>query len=86
MRSDQTYLHGAVEEAAVLARLVQQSFGGGQGQHAPRLVGLPQIAPGPPEELDPCHLLAEGRGRGLPLDGRMGGRVGVLGGAAHGAK
>lgn len=55
--TDQTYLHGAVEEAAVLARLVQQSFGGGQGQHAPRLVGFPQIAPGPPEELDPCHWI-----------------------------
>lgn len=54
---DQTYLHGTVEEAAVLARLVQQSFGGGQGQHAPRLVRLPQIAPGPPEKLDPCHLI-----------------------------
>lgn len=32
------HLHSAVEEAAVLARLIQQSFGGGQRQHAPRLV------------------------------------------------
>lgn len=56
VREDQTYLHGTVEEAAVLARLVQQSFGRGQGQHAPRLVRFPQIAPGPPEKLDPCHL------------------------------
>lgn len=38
LRAFQTYLHGTVEEAAVLAWLVQQPFGGGQGQHAPRLV------------------------------------------------
>lgn len=57
VREDQTYLHGTVEEAAVLAWLVQQSFGRGQGQHAPRLVRFPQIAPGPPEKLDPCHLI-----------------------------
>lgn len=50
-----TYLHGAVEEAAVLTRFVQQSFGGGQRQHAPGLVGFPQIAPRLPEELYPCH-------------------------------
>jgi len=50
-----THLHSAVEEAAVLARFVEQSFGGGQRQHAPRLVRFPQIAPRLPEELDPCH-------------------------------
>ena len=55
---EQTYLHSAVEEAAVLARLVQQSFGRGQRQHAPRLVRFPQIAPRLPEELDPCHWIA----------------------------
>lgn len=56
-----TNLHSTVEETAVLARLVEQSFGGGQRQHAPRLVGFPQIAPWLPEELDPCHWLV-----GLP--------------------
>lgn len=55
--TEQTYLHSAVEEAAVLAWLVQQSFGGGQRQHAPRLVRFPQIAPRLPEELDPCHWI-----------------------------
>lgn len=53
----QTYLHSTVEEAAVLARLVQQSFGGGQRQHAPRLVRFPQVASRPPEQLDPCHWI-----------------------------
>lgn len=52
------YLYSAVEEAAVLARLVQQSFGGGQRQHAARLVRLAQIAR-PPEEPDPCHWILE---------------------------
>lgn len=56
-QSQQTYLHSTVEEAAVLARFVQQSFGGGQRQHAPRLVRFPQIAPRLPEELDPCHWI-----------------------------
>lgn len=54
-KSDVIYLHGAVEEAAILAGLVQQSFGGGQRKHAPGLVRLPQVAPRPPEELGPCH-------------------------------
>lgn len=51
----QTYLYCTVEEAAVLARLIQQSFGGGQRQHAPWLVRFPQVASRPPEQLDPCH-------------------------------
>lgn len=55
--SGKTYLHSTVEEAAVLARLVQQSLGGGQRQHAPRLVRFPQIAPRLPEELHPCHWI-----------------------------
>lgn len=55
--SGKTYLHSTVEEAAVLARLVQQSLGGGQRQHAPRLVRFPQIAPRLPEELYPCHWI-----------------------------
>lgn len=55
--TEETYLHSTVEEAAVLARLVQQSFGGGQRQHAPRLVRFPQIAARLPEELDPCHWI-----------------------------
>lgn len=54
---EKTYLHSTVEEAAVLARLVQQSLGGGQRQHAPRLVRFPQIAPRLPEELHPCHWI-----------------------------
>lgn len=56
--TEQTHLHRTVEEAAVLAGLIQQSLGGGQRQHAPRLVRFPQIAPRLPEELDPCHWTA----------------------------
>lgn len=55
--SNWTYLHRTVEEAAVLSWLVQQAFGRGQGQHAPRLVGLTQIAPLPSEEPDQRHWI-----------------------------
>lgn len=52
------YLHGAVEEAAVLARRVEQPLGGRQRQHAPRLVRLPQAAARLPQELHPRHAHA----------------------------
>ena len=51
------YLHGTVEEAAVLAGLVEQALGGCQREHAARLVGLGEVAPGLPEELHPCHWI-----------------------------
>lgn len=38
------HLHGAVEEAAVLARFVHQAFGECEGHHAAWLVGLLQAS------------------------------------------
>lgn len=67
-----TYLHCAVQEAAVLSRLIEKSFGRSQGQHRPRLVAPAEIAPWFPEELYPCHLIAGGKcafqPRGILID------------------
>lgn len=56
--ASRSHLDSAVEKAAVLSRLVQQAFGGGQGQHAPRLIDFSKIAPGFPQELYPRHFQA----------------------------
>lgn len=50
-----TNLYSTVEETAVLARLVEQAFGEGEGEHAARLVGLSQTATLLLEEFHPCH-------------------------------
>lgn len=49
-----SHLNGAVEEAAVLSRLIHQAFGERQRHHASRLVGLFQAFSRFLEHLNPC--------------------------------
>ena len=49
------YLNSTVEEAAVLARFVEQAFGESQGEHAAGLVGLLQGPAWFLEQLHPGH-------------------------------
>lgn len=48
------HLHGAVEEAAVLARFIHQAFGESERHHAAWLVGLLQASSGFLKHLGPC--------------------------------
>lgn len=51
---DAPHLNGAVEEAAVLARLIHQAFGECERHHAAWLVGFLQASPGFLKHLRPC--------------------------------
>lgn len=51
---DAPHLNGAVEEAAVLARLIHQAFGECERHHAAWLVGFLQASSGFLKHLRPC--------------------------------